>query len=373
MIAAHIASWALNRRKQEGEAVHAAIASNTSHKAKVVKRKKRVLESKGDPAPVYQPTPMEQAQAREFEAAQQAARDKSNQELADQRQAAKDKEALQRWTGSRDATFNNVQQYGRDQLNKYGLGVDDPYGINQTFTNRLTQAKSALQDNQDFSSTLNNTVFDNILADTRGSQRNKLTKGYTGALGDDYLNTTFGDTTDDSILESILGSQYDTAQQDVKNARDRGQLNDITYNTALNNLNNAKTGARGKLQTIGKGVLSTDLDNTKGIYQSGLDKINNFDFGDTVDVNSLAGKVKDKAGGYLGSLDADIRNAIGDQKFFDTGSLIASSGASAGLSNYTPGAVSGVGTAGAAGAATANPLYKVFDDQARSKTTEGMF
>lgn len=372
MIPAYVANWALSKSKRSEEVAHAS-AGAVSVAPKKRKRKERVLQSKGGSgALTQQRSPREEAEARDWEAQQQANRDKADREEREAKEAQEAADELAKWQGRRTNAYAAAENYGRQKLSSYGLDTNDQYGIWQAFVNQLTQNNNSLADNQDFSSALSNSVFDNILSDTRSSTRNKYARDFENELGSDYLDTTFANTIDDSILDAILGDQYTGAQTSLKNAMDRGQMSQSAYDRAISSLGTKKTAARGELETTGRGAISGLRSEVSTAYDNSKSKANNFDFGDTYDYKSEAQKIRDKSTDALSRLDSAVRQAVGDKQFFDANSIIQGAVAAGGASNYTGASGAGVGGSGGQNNGQSN-LSAVFSDQERKKQTEGMF
>lgn len=319
--------------------------------------------SKRPPPPP--PDPKKEAEARDWEAQQQAARDEVARQRQKEERAAADALALTQWRSRADNAAATTQQYARDKLSGYGLGSGDQYGLFDKIMNQITGARGSLTDNEDFSGRINNNLVDNIIADTRSSKRNEYTRQINNLLGQNYLDDTFADTVDDPYLDAILNEQYGSATTDLQNAMQRGQLNQTAYDRALASLSGNKSSARSKLETLGKGVITDLSGSTKSAYDKLFGSVNNFDFGDNIDITGGVGRIKDTATSSLGQLEQRIRDTVGDTKYFDTNSVIAKANAQGGVSNYTP------NTGGSA--TPGNSLYQIFSDQARNKQTEGAF
>jgi hypothetical protein len=366
VIAAHIAAWALNKSTNSAQTAHAAVGASTSAPKKR-KTKKRVLDAGGgkqQPMPA-QPTPLEQAQAREWEAAQQAARDAARQAQEDARAQEAEAKRLDAWRASRGAAVQGVKDYGTRKLQSYGLDQGDPYGIWESFTGQLDSRNGQVQEGQDFAGLINESLFDEALSGARNKQRTTYSRDLMNDISDNYLDDTFANTIDDPILDAILGEQFGEANSYLTSARDRGQLNNIGFERALSNLEKEKQKARGELETLGRGVLTTNRNSVASKRDAVGSRINNFDFGDTIDLNSEKNRIRSTATDLIGSLDTDIRRSIGDRDFFDPNSLVAKSAAFTGTSNYNQ---NSGGTN-----PTGNPLMTVFTDQQRNKQTQGAF
>lgn len=370
MVPAYVAAWALNKGRAQ-DVAHVGDVRTSSQKRKPRAKKERVLQTKGGGGTPPPPDPMKEAQARDWEASQAAQRAKEQAAADKIIQDAKAAQELAQWQGRVSNAITGAEQYGRGQLERYGLGTDDPYGIWRQFTNNLTQGRNSLANNQDFSGVINNSVFDNILDDTRSATRSKYARDLTANLGNDYLDTTFANTIDDSILDAILGDQYTGAQTSLKNAMDRGQMSQIAYDRALSSLGTKKTAARGELETMGRNAITGLRNDVNTVLGNAQSKANNFDFGDTFDVGAEANKIRGATNDAMGRLDSAVRTAVGDKQFFDPNSIIQSAIASGGASNYTPAA--GIGGVGVGVSDGKQALGTIFNDQARQKQTEGMF
>lgn len=317
----------------------------------------------GMPAP---PDPQREAAARDWEAQRQTERDNARRAEDRRIKMEEDAKALAQWQGRRSNALVNAQDYGKQQLSRFGLSQDDPYGIWASFNSQLQRNNSQLMDNQDFSAQLGNNVFDSALSTARGDQRSRMTREFNNSIGANYLEDTFADTVDDPYLDGILNEQFEEAQSYLNTARDRGQLNANSFERAIGSLGKEKQRARGELETIGRGVLSTVRDDVGKRKDSTLQRINAFDFGDNINIGDEVGRVKSRATSALGSLDSEIRRSIGSREFFDPNSLVAKSAAFSGASNYNP-------TSSVGGSGGTNPLLNVFTDQQRNKTTQGAF
>lgn len=321
---------------------------------------------KGGSAPVMPTDPQKEAEARNWEAEQQNVRDEAARKRTADEQAIKDQQSLHQWKSRAGNARSSVENYARDKLSGYGLAEGDSYGLWDKAMRTINDTYGGLADNEDFSSKLNGSVIDNLIADTRSNTRNKFSRDIKGQLGDNYLDDTFASTADDAILDELLGGQYTAAQGDLENARGRGQLNQNAYTRALESLTGAKSAARGKLETTGQSVLDSLKSGTKSVYDNLLTSANNFDFGDNFDVAGGVNRVKSKATEGLGMLDSKVREAVGDTKYFDVNSLIGKANAAGGVSNYVPNNGTAIGDG-------KNSLYTLFEDQQRNKQTEGAF
>lgn len=368
MIAPHIAKWALDRqRKSSSEELHAGdIAAPPTSIKKRTRKYERVLETKGGGGyqPPPQPSPQEQAAARDWEAQQEFNREQTRQAAIDQQKAEEKAAADAAWTSGKGAAYNAALSSGASRLQGMGIEAGDPYGVYSDFTNRINQANAGLTTGADYSSAFAPTILDEILGTHRNQQRTKFTNQYNTLMPSTYAEDRFGGTSDDAILNSILDQQYQDALLDLQSARGRGQATQSVYDRALRDLDTAKITANTDLQGVGSGVRSKDIENVNRRRDTSLGNIANWDFGTTYDPAQETGRVRSYADELGGTLEGDIRTALGGRQLFDTNALIGRAAARIGTTP-TP-------TAGGTGT---NALYDTFQDQAQnaSKQDEGIF
>jgi hypothetical protein len=329
MIAPHIAAWALHKSKQNKSndnelRVDAGDATDIPNRVRKPRKKKyeRVLETKGGGGyvPPPQPSPMEQAQAREWEAAQEFEREQRRaQEDRDRENRAKEASDAA-WQSSRGAAYTGALSSGTNRLRSLGIESGDPYGVYDQFTGRINTANQSLQPGADYSSAFSPTILDEILGGARTGQRNKYRTSFNTAIDPYYAETEFSSTRDDPILASILDQQYNDALADLDAARGRGQASQAVYDRALRDLGTGKATANTELQGIGRGILSGITGDINSRRQSALDRAAEWDFGTTYDPNAEANRIRSYAGERGGQLEGDIRGAVGGREFFDVNS-----------------------------------------------------
>jgi len=376
MIPAHIAQWALNRRKAEDEPrVAAVVATHVTDVRKPKKKAKRksdevVLETKGGGGyvPPPQPSPQEQAAARDWEAQQEFAREQRRADAERLRLAEEKKVQDAAWTSSKGAAYNNALSSGTGRLSSMGLGPGDEYGVYDQFTGRINQNNLGLTVGGDYSTAFSPTILDEILGTSRTGQRNKYKTAFNSQVSPYFAEDEFGGSRDDAILASILDQQYQDAMGDLTSARDRGQANQIVYDRALRDLGTAKSTANTELQGIGRGVLENIQTDINRRRQGSLDTAAGWDFGTTYDPSAEAGRIRSYAGERGQQLEGDIRGAVGGKEFFDVSSLLGKAQARVG-NQTTPTGTSGTGT---------SALYDTFQNEAERDATntranEGIF
>lgn len=362
MLPVHIIAWDKNRSKSNMEHGHAhASVSVSKATPKKRKAKEKVLETKGGSAMPPQPSPREQAEAREWEAQQQWQREEQRRAQERREKEEQAAEALRKWQSGRNNAFNAAINNASSKLRARGLDTinDDPYGIMGMLKGRLEANKSALQDNEDYSLAFSPTIVDEITGDVLGLKRSKARRDFEASVGRNYAEDTFDDSADDAIIDSIIGSQFETASNDLRNALNRGQLQQSAFDRAMRDLENTRTTARREADELGRGVLSSNRNVLGRQREDALSGINSLELGDTFDVRREIDRIGGRASSLRGNLDADIRRAIGSRTFFDTNSTINRANSSLGAMG--------------AGQAGGNALYNVFAQPDRNKQQEGMF
>lgn len=362
MLPVHIIAWDNKRSKTNTEhvAAHASLGT-TKPATKKRKVKSKVLETKGGgQAMPQQPSPMEQAQAREYESNLQFEREERRRAAERTLKQEQDAQALQRWQGGRNSSYNAAISNAGSRLR--GMGLDnDPYGIMGMFRQRVDANNSALQDNQDYSTAFAPTIFDDVIGEVRGTKRTGARRNFESTIGRNFADDTFADDVDDPILDSIIGSQFETASNDLRNALNRGQLQQSAFDRAMGDLGNTRTTARREADDIGMGVLSTNRNAIGRLRDDALSNINSLELGDQFDARGESERIMGRANSRKTNLDADIRRAIGSRTFFDTNSTINRANSALGATN------TGTPTTGG------QSLYNVFAQPDRSKQQEGMF
>ena len=367
MIAPHIAAWALQRDKQPNELrVDAGNATDIHNDTrKKPKKYERVLETKGGGGyvPPPQPSPMEQAQARDWEAAQAAARQEHADAILRQQKADEKAAADAAWQSGRSTAYNAALSAGTNRLRSMGIESGDPYGVYSDFTGRLASANAGLTTGADYTGAFAPTVLDEILGSARTGQRNKYRSAFNQDLSPYYAEDTFGSTSDDAILASILNQQYSDAVADLDAAKGRGQATQAVYDRALRGLGTAKTTADADLQNIGSGVRSGIVGDINTRRQAALDRAAEWDFGTTYDPAGEAGRIKSYAGERQQGLEGALRGAVGGKEYFDVNSILGNARARVGTQTVPT----------TTGAAALNDTFQNQAQQDTTRTNEGIF
>jgi hypothetical protein len=356
MIAPHIAQWALNKRNTSDHA-HVVVAThinniNDKPKKAEVDDTIPVLETKGGGGyqPPPQPTALEQAQARDWEAQQEDVRETRREEKAAEKE--EDKKAISdaAWLSSKNAAYGGAKSGAASRLNALGIGAGDQYGVWDQVNNRYDTANAGLQTGADYSGAFNSSIVDEILGSARTGQRNKYGTAFSSAISPYFAEEQFGSTSDDAILASILDQQYSDAMTDLQASRARGSTNEATYNRALRDLDRTKATANTDLQNIGRGVLEDITGDIGTRRQGSLDQAANWDFGTTYDPTAEANRIRSYADERRAGLEGELRGAVGGREFFDVNSLLGKAAAKVGNQS--------TGTTGT------SALYDTFENEA---------
>jgi len=373
MIAPHIASWALSKNTQrnsnnEGVAATAVTSIATPKKQKKHNDNERVLETKGGGGyvPPPQPTPKEQAEAREWEAQQEFAREEKRQAAIDAK-AKTDKDAADAaWMSGKNAAYQGAQSSARNRLNSLGIQAGDDYGLYSSIMGKYDTANNSLQTGADYSGAFSPNVYEEEIGSARSGQRNKYATAFGQQINPYYAEDTFGSTADDAILSSILDTQYGDALADLQSARDRGQATSSVYERALRDLDTGRATANTELQGMGRGVLEDIVGDINTRRQGSLDNAAAWDFGSTYDPTAEANRIRNYASERQSQLEGDVRGAVGGKQFFDINSLLGKAKARVGSAS-APGSDSG-----------SNALLDTFANEATRNNTnvkanEGIF
>jgi hypothetical protein len=310
----------------------------------------------------------QQQQAEQIRAAQQAKIDadiKENQRVAQEQKDAKEKaDKLQKAWGQLTKTLGGASTYGQQQLNQYG--GSDKWGLLDQYNSLLNNAKNMIpEDDPNPSSYINpQDLWSQATSSTRGLQRSKLRRDYDELFPSGFDAKALPDEMDDPILNNILGEQTTEAQSSIDRARARGQLNDEAYNTAMKLFGKSQSGARSQLQDLGMGVLQKYRDSLNTEASNFRNRVENWDFGDTVDTVAERANYNSMLNRDRGKLRTDIEAAVGDRDFYNLDALLGKARA------QNPNANTGVGTSPLVGAFATTPSTAAVGTQANPATSD---
>lgn len=280
------------------------------------------------------PDPMLQAQADMATAKNQFTLDRKASKWGARNDAKIKGEERDLWEADLLANRINTRSGIDQQFADAGLTQED-YG--EMITASLDRAQGGISFGSagTFAADTGTNLLDDILKST--------VRDYQGQINEfapeGFESTAFASTADDDIIAAILAEQFGTAQSGIQRAFDRGTLNQSGFDSAMLDLGNQNTAANAELQGIGGGILETNRGYLGDIAGNARTAAGNYNFGDTFDASLYSDSIATRTGELTGSLEGDIRNAIGGQQFFNTNSLINKGGVSQGAQN--PGGVAG--------------------------------
>lgn len=290
----------------------------------------------GSPPVQMPPDPMAEAKA---QMALEAERDRiaqANKAAEDEKAARKLESDTAAFNSRLSGAYQQAQGYGGQQLAR--LGISDDYGIMGAYQSEIDRLKGTVPNLDPNPGGYFNTAaaWETALGGAREGARKKLTRGYEANVPQGFETTYIPDTADDALINSIIGEQYTAADEGIRRARDRGQLNETGFNTAERALAQQRSGATARANEMGMGVLESGRQSLRDIDKQARAGITNWDFGDTFNADDYTGKLRSGASAFTGGLEGKLRNTFGDTNFFDTDAFIAKGGKAQGAVN--PGA-----------------------------------
>lgn len=286
----------------------------------------------GAPQPPPPPDPMAEAKATMALEAERTRVAEENRIAEEGRKATKLAEDTAAFQGRLGSAYSQAQNYGTGRLRS--MGISDDYGIMSAYENALQKAKGNVPSLDPAPGNyFGNDLFENALGEVRGTQRQKLTRGYEAEVPQGFETTYIPDTADDALIEAIIGEQYGSASDALTRARERGTLNEVGYNTAANALKQQRSGAVARGNELGLGVLESGRQSLRDIDKQARAGLTNWDFGDAYDPTSWSGKIKTGATGFTSGLEGKLRNTFGSTEFFDPDAFIAKGGKAQGAIN----------------------------------------
>lgn len=151
---------------------------------------------------------------------------------------------------------------------------------------------------------------------------------------DEQLTSKFGQTADDSIINEILGSQFDTAKGALDTSLKSGQLNDIGYQAALQNLSQQKDTQFANLNTMGSDLLTNYKTQLSDQYNALRNKANSYTLGNAKpDLTSSLNDLNQQESTYLSGLKGSLLGKLGTAPIFDTTAAIQAGGNKQGIAD----------------------------------------
>jgi hypothetical protein len=264
-----------------------------------------------------------QVQQQEYEAKQRA-----------EQQARADAERAQQtadFNAAIEAALNNATQRATGTLQSRGL---DPNQFSSVINQGLqTQRMLVPQRDPNPGQYFTDDLIDSILNREQGNRRINYTNQVSSMFTPGDSMTRFADTADDSYITDILNTQRSAAQRSVDMARSRGNLNNTGYQAALTALDDMYKSGLSEAQSIGGGVLSGYRGQLDSVANDARTAANNYSLGTSFDPTTYKSRYDTLAGDLTGRLEGDLRSALGDQEFFDLGTIITRGGNTQGAVN----------------------------------------
>lgn len=282
----------------------------------------------GAPAPV-DPRLEANAQIRiERERAELAERQRIAEQQRQAEQEAKDSAAFMQ---NLDAAVQSALLRGRGLIEQRGLPFD-------VYEPALQSELQAVRQSVPYLDPSPGTYFAPDLADiVLNRSRDQSRRGFETQLnqfaGPGFAEQLFPNTADDAILQAILQEQYDPALSQLQRAHQRGNLTDIGFETASNQLGGQREAALSRLQDLGGGVLSGYRNQLGDIAAEGFNRAGTFELGGTFDPLSYQGRINTTAADLTSRLPGDIRGALGSDQLFNIEDLITRGGIAQGAQN----------------------------------------
>lgn len=237
-------------------------------------------------------------------------------------QERKDKEARDRFTSARDTALAGARGTASSELQRRNLDASRYMPGLETEITRLAGTIPDLDQNP--GSFFDPSFVDRVLNNEQTAARDRNNRNVRSAFAPGFERTAVGDTSDDAILDSILEGQYSDARGTIDRARSRGDLNDQGYNAALGELDTARGTGRTTLTGIGDTVLGRYRDELTGIANRANTAASGWSLGDTdFDVNPFTTDLSSTRTRQQGSLEGDVRGAVGGTQLFDIGSILS--------------------------------------------------
>lgn len=157
-------------------------------------------------------------------------------------QQARETEARNRFNTARDTAIAGARGTASTELTRRRLDPSRYGGLLNQEVDRIATTIPDLAENP--GTFFDPSFVDRVLNNEQTATRDRNTRTVRGQFGEGFERNAVGDTSDDAILDSILGEQYGTARSTIDRARERGDLNDVGYTSALGSLDKAKDTGR---------------------------------------------------------------------------------------------------------------------------------
>lgn len=289
----------------------------------------------GKGTPQVQPVnPAAEARAQIQLERERASLDERARIAAQQREDAQRARDLDVFNNKLDTTFNSTRSSAIGELESQGLDLDrfTPL-LDQSLQNvRSTVPELHSAPGSFFNS---DTIVNGLIDKELTKDRRDLNREFDAFAGSGFATQMLGDNTDDAIIDKLLSDRYADAATGIERSRDRGQLTNYGFDTALSSLNEQRTAARSRLEDLGRGFLETGRESLRTIADNGRDKASTFFFGDDFDTNTFKDRINTTANDFTSGLEGKFLNGIGNDGLFDINTLLQRGGTAQGAQNAT--------------------------------------
>lgn len=253
---------------------------------------------------------------------------------AEQRQREEEAQRRATFNTNLDTAYNTAYEDAIAGLGTRGFSPDQ-FGLQGFLDQELNRIRGTVPDLFDRPENYfaGQNVVDAVVNNATQQQRNQFGQAIDQFAPSGFAQNRVTGTLDDSVISQILREQFDPAQQQIQRAFDRGMLNPIGFQSANDELGRQRSGAEGKLQDIGGGVLQALRDRLSGIGQEARQGANTYQLGSNFDPSSFQSRINSTYDEGVQGLEGSIRNALGGENLFDLSPILARGGTDQGITN----------------------------------------
>lgn len=233
-----------------------------------------------------------------------------------------EREARDRYTGAREGAINTARSTATNELTRRGL---DPSRYGGSLNAEIDRIAGSIPDLDPNPGNYFDPAFvGRVLGGEETAARDRNTRSVRDQFGTGFERNAVTDTADDAFLDSILDQQFGEARGTLDRARARGDLNDVGYNAATSELDRGRTTGRTTLSGIGDTVLGRYRDELAGIGTNASNAASGWNLGDAdFSVNPFTDQFNQARTRQQGSLEGDVRGAVGSTQLFNVGDILS--------------------------------------------------
>lgn len=245
----------------------------------------------------------------------------------EQRQAELAREAAERerqlgiFNEDLNTAYSSARNTGLGEFERRGLDIDRFSPILDT---RLTNIRSSVPrlDTNPAAYFQTSTLIDDIINSETNLQRQNYGRQVDNFAGSNFAVNRLPDTLDDSVINDIIAEQFGDASASITRARERGNLNDFGFQTALSNLETQRGAASSRLQDLGLGLIESGRGELRDIGSQARARAEGYNFGDNLDLGGYESRINDRASSFSSGIGGSLRNALGGESLFDVNSIL---------------------------------------------------